>query len=1438
MRTLNVRLLIFLLVGFVIFGGIVHAIHEYQSSNLGTAFLRSAERSIAENEFGSAIRDLEKYLILNPDDSEEYARFGLLLAEHGGQQKAFFALERALRMDDSRDDVRRELVDVAMRVGRFSDAKTHLEGHLLQQSPEDGELLGLLALCQYAEGDFKGAAKSLQSAIQFSPKTVPTYLQLVQILRGPLESPSEALAVLDQMVNNNPNSSEAYIARGDYVLRYRTTPEVLAAKVVGLPNEATVQERAEAAVAVAAGDAAKGLELDPKSLSGHLLAATCAQEQSQFDDALKHLELALSLEPESPSVYTRLADLAIHQNDPQKAIDRFRAGLEVCTDKRDLLWNLANLLVDQNQFEAAQELIAKLKETDQPKPTIAFLETRLLVAEGKWLAGAEQFEKLRPDLAQWPDLGKQAELYLGQCYQQLGKTDLQLTSFRRAVTIDPFWLPARLGAAQGLLSLGRMDEALQEFEYAVRLPGATTEVLIDLARLDILRNLRRNPAQRNWESCERILSGVEKLSPEAPSIPILRAEMYVARGDTAKAEQLLLDAKEAQPDKIAIWMTLVALAQRENDLEKAHAILEEAKQKFGDSATIRLTDGRLAILTDKESAKEKLRALAENDDNLEEFEVLQLKHGLANFSLAIGDFENAEKLCTQLAELEPNNLSIHLLLFDLALMGDRNVVFQTALDSIHRIEGNGPLWRYGEAVRLMAKGRDGDAQAFVAAEGHLAEARVARPSWSRIPLLLAEIDDAQSDKESAVRHYLEAIELGERNPRAVSRLVRLLYEQKRYVEADQVVRRLQEQRSPFSGDMVRIAADISLRLDDFDRAVELAEEAAANSKDFRDHLWLAQVLGVLGRNEESEKEFRYTIELAPDAPEVWVGYVGFLARSNQESRAQQAILEAKEALPQDKAPLALASCYEALKQLDSAEEHYKEAIGSSPKDIKVLRRIANFYLSRGNATEAISYLESIVLQANEAEEANADDLNWSRRNLAIAIGTKGDREDFERSMSLLDENLKVDPGSTFDKRAKAILLASRGESADRAQAIRLFEQVIKEELEPTPSDVFLLANLRLAESEYLKNVKRQASEAVVEWGKARRLMQGLLAANPDEPRYVQAYVDALLRQGENYEAANWLEQIEDSKLSSPAILALQVRVLIANQRYPEVIQVLKKRSSDLEKEDSLDPNEILALAQILEGTGGELEKSGQTDEAIGFFDEAEKLYLRAQSVTNMDPLVVAGFLARRERFDDALENAAKAIDDSTPKQIANFSVNITRQRPMPALDGLEGYLQKALTKHSNSSPILFVLADVYAWQGKDDEAEEVYRRMLSDSPNDIVVLNNLGFLLALKNESPDEAKECIDRAIQITGPRTALLDTRGIVRSVAGDHLNAIADLQKAVEENPSPVRLFHLALALQRAGNKSAAASVLEKAKEHGLDPSRFYPLERDLYHKLEASL
>ena len=69
-----------------------------------------------------------------------------------------------------------------------------------------------------------------------------------------------------------------------------------------------------------------------------------------------------------------------------------------------------------------------------------------------------------------------------------------------------------------------------------------------------------------------------------------------------------------------------------------------------------------------------------------------------------------------------------------------------------------------------------------------------RPGWARVPLLAAMIADRQGNADRAIENYQAAIELGEVNPAAVERLMQLLYERQRYLDADTICRRLAQNK--------------------------------------------------------------------------------------------------------------------------------------------------------------------------------------------------------------------------------------------------------------------------------------------------------------------------------------------------------------------------------------------------------------------------------------------------------------------------------------------------------------------------------------------------------------------------------------------------------------------------------------------------------------------
>ena len=87
------------------------------------------------------------------------------------------------------------------------------------------------------------------------------------------------------------------------------------------------------------------------------------------------------------------------------------------------------------------------------------------MAQGHWLAACQGFEKVRGYLLA-PGLQpclKQVDLWLADCYGQLGNRDQQIDALRRAVRTDPFSGVARANLAHALLAAGSIDEATKEY---------------------------------------------------------------------------------------------------------------------------------------------------------------------------------------------------------------------------------------------------------------------------------------------------------------------------------------------------------------------------------------------------------------------------------------------------------------------------------------------------------------------------------------------------------------------------------------------------------------------------------------------------------------------------------------------------------------------------------------------------------------------------------------------------------------------------------------------------------------------------------------------------------------------------------------------------------------------------------------------------------------
>ena len=372
---------------------------------------------------------------------------------------------------------------------------------------------------------------------------------------------------------------------------------------------------------------------------------------------------------------------------------------------------------------------------------------------------------------------------------------------------------------------------------------------------------------------------------------------------------------------------------------------------------------------------------------------------------------------------------------------------------------------------------DRDEPTLEKAENLLAEVGNKRSSDPRVAISRAEIQELKGNTNSAIDAYLEAIRRGERDLPIVRRVLQLLNETGRFNEAQLVLARIQDQ-SLMSSEMQRIASEISFRNDDLARALELAEQTVADgSKNFGDYLWLGQMRFANGRRDEAEEPFLKAVELAPDQPSAVVGLVAYYVQNNKLAKAAEVVTNrAEKVFSSENNPVALAECYELIGLTEKASELYLQSLGQSTEkldaqsladskaDSSVLRQIASFLIRVNRRREAEIYLEALTKP--DRKKSSPIDSSWANNLLGFMLASDTDPEKRQRGLDMVGAtNLAgLDTQSVEDLQAKARVLAIQKTPAQRQQAIRTLEELVRRN--PSASDLLLLAQLNELENNW------------------------------------------------------------------------------------------------------------------------------------------------------------------------------------------------------------------------------------------------------------------------------------------------------------------------------------------------------------------------------------
>ncbi|HTU24448.1 MAG TPA: tetratricopeptide repeat protein, partial [Pirellulales bacterium] len=897
-----------------------------------------------------------------------------------------------------------------------------------------------------------------------------------------------------------------------------------------------------------------------------------------------------------------------------------------------------------------------------------------------------------------------------------------------------------------------------------------------------------------------------------------------------------------------------------------------------------------------DDAKQKLRGLEKGIDKFTPEEQVTLWEGLGNAyqrlhrptndrELNHADFEEVRRCYMKLVETRPDELFPWENMFDLAITYHEAEAAEDAAEHIRKITGfSNPSYKYCVASEIIEQvmTRRADVSRLDDARKLVDEALRVRPDWHRLYRLAGEIDDLQNHAEAAVDNYKKSQELGGSNANTARRLVVLLYNLGRMQEVQDAIKLVGRGNSNPMLDKIDI--ETAFRTGDHEEALKKAKEmVAANPDDEAAHVFYGQLLDVDGPTDEAEQEFRAALKLKPEASKVWLLLVAHLVnadraeaaaskkaeaekpaaekpadddakakdkpkkkagqvaskkaddkkadekkadeKSAKMQAAEEAIAEAQKSIPEDQLDSFLWQAYEMTGDIPQSEKYLLAWRDKNPENLALERAIASFYLKHSMADKARAQIEQIL-----APRSGVDDMAlnatraWGRRALAQMLARQGNYADVQRAIELVEQNSPDGQGPAADDlRLIAKILASRPETKSRERAIELFEQ--------------------LADQQQL-DVRERLALAMLynrmgKWPKCREELQSLYVRTPKSSGVLGNLVRLLIEHDELDSLDKWMEKLEDAAPATKSpegnvTVRMKTLWLVKQNKTDEAIEFLKSLTPE-----TIDKESLPRLGLLV----GEFEE-------VKDYDDAEKLMRAWYDYDSTQSLALASFLGRRGKAEEAFEILDSAREKQPLLIVCSAGLDVIRSNPGKVSDPQKEQLDKWLSLAADATKDQSELAKIKILQvemldlhGRYADSIKTYRSLLDDpglsDQQRAIVQNNLAFMLATRGNAKEvaEAEKLVEKAIAQLGPVGSVLDTRGMIYLIGGKSKQALADFKNAVDEAPTAVNFFHLALAEDKLGNAAGSKEALAKAEELKLDLKQLSPVEKKDYNRLQKS-
>ncbi len=506
------------------------------------------------------------------------------------------------------------------------------------------------------------------------------------------------------------------------------------------------------------------------------------------------------------------------------------------------------------------------------------------------------------------------------------------------------------------------------------------------------------------------------------------------------------------------------------------------------------------------------------------------------------------------------------------------------------------------------------------------------------------------------------------------------------------------------------------------------------------------------------------------------------------------------------------------------------------------------YFVEGNALEEEGEMEKAL--AAYRKVLNVDP---GQSELAVRVaGLLSRQGDYPQAIDVLKDTVKANPKDARPYLQLAFIYAKYLKRTD--QAVDYANQAIH--LDPQNIDAYQrLYEIRVAAGEDKKALEsldralKVQSKDPAFWSQLGKLYASILFQNDSTPepaeleRVNSVFKKAAENAGDDPEVlkdvADYYAATQQIKEAIPLylrVLELEPDDANAREKLATGFVLTNQRTKAIETLEEIikqqpakfQPYEL--LAQVQDDEGRSLDRANQAEQAKAFFAKAAANYEQSLLI---NPTHVTTYLRLAELLLGAVRDADRAVKVLSEArrrfpgipEISYYLALAQREakQPQQAMAMFAEALHEAELQGNEmvNSKFYFNYGATAEQAGLYDKAAELFRRSIALDPENCAdACNYLGYMWAEQNMHLTEAEEMIRRAVKSDPSNGAYLDSLGWVEFRQGKFEQALADLQRAVQNmaHNDPVVFNHLGDTYSKLNRPAQALESWQKAL--ALDP------------------